>query len=74
VPSAFVYDGPSISNSIIGGVQIDDKVIVLESRGTWYLIQVSSIVSPRSKIEGGQGWIAQDAVSLPSQPVPVITP
>ena len=73
-PSAFVYDKPIIMNSVIGGIQRDDKIVILGSSGTWYLIRVSSTNSARSKIEGGQGWIVQDAVSPPSKPVPEITP
>ena len=73
-PSAFVYDGPSSNASIIGGVQQGDNIVILGSSGTWYLIQVRSTASPRSRIEGDQGWIAQDAVRPPGQPVPVITP
>ena len=73
-PSAFVYDEPSSTASLIGGVQQGDTVVILGSSGTWYLIQVSSTSSPRSRIEGGQGWIAQDAVRSPNQQVPVITP
>jgi len=73
-PSIFVYDGPSTNNSIIGGMQRDDKVVILGSSGTWYLIRVSSTNSPRSRIEGGRGWITQDVVTPPSQALPVITP
>ncbi len=73
-PRAFVYDGPSSNNSIIGGVEQGDELVVLGRSGTWYLVRVSGAESPRSRIEGGQGWIAQDLVGPPSQPVPVITP
>jgi len=73
-PRALVYDGPSVDHSIIGGVEQGDDVVVLGARGTWYLIRVQGPDSSRSRIEGGQGWIAQEQVGPPSQPVPVLTP
>jgi hypothetical protein len=75
VPDVFVRDGPSLESSIIGGVTNGDELVVLRSSGAWYLVRVNRATSEqRSRIEGGQGWIPQDAVSPPSQPVPTATP
>lgn len=74
VPRAFVYDSPSGNQSIIGGVERGDELEVLGQRSTWYLVRVYRAASPRSRIEGGQGWIAQDEVQPPSLPVPVLAP
>ena len=69
---AFVRDGPSSDNSIIGGVKRGDELVILGSSTSWYLVRIGRAVSPGTRIEGGQGWVAQDVVSPPSQPVPVI--
>jgi hypothetical protein len=78
VPDVFVRDGPSLQNSIRGGVTNGDELVVLQSSDGWYLVRVSRVSratsQQRSRIEGGQGWIPQDAVSPPSQPVPTVTP
>ena len=73
-PNAFVYDGPSFENSIIGGVEGGDELVVLGSNAGWYLVRVNGPGSPRSRIEGGQGWIDQGLISPPSQPIPAVTP
>lgn len=63
-----------MDNSIIGGVVRGDELIVLGSKNAWYLIRISKTVSPGTRIEGEQGWIAQSVVSPPGQPVPTIAP
>jgi uncharacterized protein YgiM (DUF1202 family) len=70
----YIYDGPSTNNSIIGGVERGDELVVLGSSGAWYLIRINGPETGRTRIEGGQGWIAQNQVSAPSQPVPAIRP
>ncbi len=74
VPLAYVRNGPSTDNSIIGGVEQGVQLVVLGSSGTWYLVRVHGVGSSRSRIEGGQGWIAQTLVSPPSRPVPLLRP
>jgi hypothetical protein len=70
----YVYDGPSANNSIIGGVDRGDELVVLGSRGAWYLVRINGPEPGRTKIEGGQGWIPRDQITPPSQPVPAIEP
>ncbi len=73
-PRTYIYDGPSTNNSIIGGVENGDELVVLGSSGTWYLVRMNDPRDGRTRIEGGQGWIAQDQVSPPTQPVPMVNP
>lgn len=67
-PRAFVYNAPSLDSSIIGGVELDDNVVVMETSGKWYLVRVVGATPPTSRIEGGEGWVIRDAIHLSAQP------
>ena len=72
MPRMLVYAGPSAHSSVIGGVQHGDALDVLGISAGWYLVRLTSAGSALSRIEGDQGWIPEEVVTVPRGVIPVL--
>ncbi len=65
VGTANVRREPAANCPVVGTVALNDELVVLDSLNGWYQVQLGERHAPRSRLEGGQGWIWGELINAP---------
>ena len=65
VGTANVRREPAANSPVVGTVALNDELVVLDSLNGWYQVQLGERHAPRSRLEGGQGWIWGELINAP---------
>ena len=65
VGTANVRREPAANSPIVGTVALNDELVVLDFLNGWYQVRLGERHAPRSRLEGGQGWIWGELISTP---------
>ncbi len=65
VGTANVRREPAANSPIVGTVALDDELVVIDIENGWYLVRLGERHAPRSRLEGGQGWIWGELINAP---------
>ena len=65
VGTANVRREPAANSPVVGTVAQDDELVVLGIRNGWYQVRLGDRHAPRSRLQGGQGWIWGELINAP---------
>ncbi len=68
--NANIRSGPGTQHSVIGAARQGDELVLLAESNGWYRVRLGANVSPESRINGDEGYIAQSLVDAPDTSLP----